>query len=993
MMTNIEFDEDSISDFGSSIISNTSGNNNTNCSGNRKRPRKLQDSLKNLQASRGSKFNKKTEKYNSVSSYESHTSFSSTSTNTSKTYSSTLTSKQIENFRQRIENEYNELQRSETSYFYYINDQSAMLRARKALEQATNGTFFVRSAEENERTSNIEYFLDFVSHKEIVEVPICCDKEHRTFWFLSGCGYGSEVNRQYTGIDVLIQHKKENHFYELQYPFRICLYRPIDPKIATCISLPDEVRAMASQNTILHELATQGLLPYLKELIKISKNDFDPLREKALFIVNKINGKNKQGRTPLILAILAKKYDFVEHLLDNKANINITDTEGCSPLHYACRQGNPIIVKKLIDRHADPHYVNSRKTTDGSNQSNLSVFHYLAMSKGTTQKNLKRCARYLLECGCPLMPLTHEGKTPFDIAEMYNNGVYECVKIFCKRYQFNQLHPIEVSSRNDAKTILRDLACPNTFGKMRLRFKQCDNRNCFKREGLFLLYQTKRTRTEPNGELGLCVHHNGQIFAYPISQKHSYTMIYPSNPPGKILYKFSLITDTPQDDQTQVVLFKSPDELIYNHTKYKGILPTLLESFLRKENDEIITIDAKNLILLSNQPEPITDAEESDTEYEETTTVENINSIDRIDLVQIQSAKILEENEKRLIWLAKVRLNHTTYFSIVIKDYLPKKNIDLYKEYRLKELNSHSRNEITISNDESSFEYRSRTHLEYDYESKILLKHLRNHPLIIHTFLFGHNSKSSLCLFMEYLPMGNLNSYLRKLDPDSLDPLIDAFHWIYQLSQAMAFLSNNKIVHRDLATRNILLQNEKYIKLSDFGLSRREGVTLEVNDRIVPARWSAPECFDRTQIVSLSSDVWSFGIVIWEIYSFGAIPYEIDINTNAPQGVRLLKRFLIEQGRRLSRPERCSESIYDLMYRCWNANIAKRPRFVDIIDELNGTNIRRDCIIPFTHEERKAWTMAKNEYLNIYKSMQNTSTVEDPYITLDNNENEDIILL
>ncbi|CAF1238686.1 unnamed protein product [Rotaria sp. Silwood1] len=370
MMEKITSNQNSISDFESSIISNTSVNN-ANRSINGKRARKSKDTLKNLQTSHGSKLNTKHDRHNSMSAYESHTSFESTNTKTSKTYASKLTSKEAENFRQRIENEYDDLQRSEINYYYYINDQSAMLRARNVLKQAIDGTFFVRSAEESERTSNIEYYLDFVSHKKIVEVPICCDKEHRTFWFLSDdslislvfllyteCGHGSEVRRVYTGIDVLIRHKQENQFYELQYPIRICLYRSIEPTITTCVPLPDEVRAMSCQNTILHVLATKDLLSYFKELIRISKNDLDPLRKKALFIVNKINGKNKQGQTPLILAILSKKYVFVEDLLDNKANINITDTEGCSPLHYACRQGIPTIVKKLIDRQADPHYIN-----------------------------------------------------------------------------------------------------------------------------------------------------------------------------------------------------------------------------------------------------------------------------------------------------------------------------------------------------------------------------------------------------------------------------------------------------------------------------------------------------------------------------------------------------------------------------------------------------------------------------------------------------------
>jgi hypothetical protein len=183
------------------------------------------------------------------------------------------------------------------------------------------------------------------------------------FFCYIGCGPGSEVKRVYTGIDVLIRHKKENLFHELQYPFQICLYQPIERHVKICIPLPDEVRAMADQNTMLHELATHGLTQYFNELIRISNDDIHPLREKAAFIVNKINGRNKQGQTPLILAIQSKRYEFVQLLLDNKVDVNIIDTQGCSPLHYACRQADPKMLKKLIDRGADPHYVNQRYIT------------------------------------------------------------------------------------------------------------------------------------------------------------------------------------------------------------------------------------------------------------------------------------------------------------------------------------------------------------------------------------------------------------------------------------------------------------------------------------------------------------------------------------------------------------------------------------------------------------------------------------------------------
>ncbi|CAF3576776.1 unnamed protein product [Rotaria sp. Silwood1] len=212
MMEKITSNQNSISDFESSIISNTSVNN-ANRPINGKRARKLKDTLKNLQTSHGSKLNTKHDRHNLMSAYESHTSFESTNTNTSKTYASKLTIKEAENFRQHIEKKYDDLQRSEINYYYYyINDQSAMLRARDVLKQA-----------------------------------------------IDGCGHSSEVRRVYTGIDILIRHKQENQFYELQYPIRICLYRSIEPTITTCIPLPDEVRAMSCQNTILHVLATKDL--------------------------------------------------------------------------------------------------------------------------------------------------------------------------------------------------------------------------------------------------------------------------------------------------------------------------------------------------------------------------------------------------------------------------------------------------------------------------------------------------------------------------------------------------------------------------------------------------------------------------------------------------------------------------------------------------------------------------------------------------------------
>jgi hypothetical protein len=224
------------------------------------------------------------------------------------------------------------------------------------------------------------------------------------------------------------------------------------------------------------------------------------------------------------------------------------------------------------------------------------------MANKATTKNIQRCVTYLLECGCPLMPLTRDGRTPFDIAELWSNhGYLEGVKKFCAQHQFNYLPPMEVASISEARTILSDLACPKLMGKVRLLFDRSDNRDCLGYDRLFLLYKTKKSRSHPNGQLGICLHHNGQIFVYPISQQYRHTLQGASNE-DEIVYKYSLTSETRQDDGIHSALFKSCEELIYNHTKHAGILASVLESSVRKEKGEIIIIDARKLLLPTSEP-------------------------------------------------------------------------------------------------------------------------------------------------------------------------------------------------------------------------------------------------------------------------------------------------------------------------------------------------------------------------------------------------------
>lgn len=122
------------------------------------------------------------------------------------------------------------------------------------------------------------------------------------------------------------------------------------------------------------------------------------------------------------------------------------------------------------------------------------------------------------------------------------------------------------------------------LGQIRLRLKQYDDTVFFRSDDLCLFYKLRKSRSRPNEEFGLSVYHTGRVSVYPISQQHTRTIMALSDPPRKMMYKFSLIADTLKNDHAQVILFRRYEELIYNHTKYKGILPTVLTDYVRKED-------------------------------------------------------------------------------------------------------------------------------------------------------------------------------------------------------------------------------------------------------------------------------------------------------------------------------------------------------------------------------------------------------------------------
>ncbi|XP_055375144.1 tyrosine-protein kinase CSK [Condylostylus longicornis] len=173
-------------------------------------------------------------------------------------------------------------------------------------------------------------------------------------------------------------------------------------------------------------------------------------------------------------------------------------------------------------------------------------------------------------------------------------------------------------------------------------------------------------------------------------------------------------------------------------------------------------------------------------------------------------------------------------------------------------------------------------------------------------------------LVTEYMSKGSLVDYLRSRGRQHITKK-DQINFAYDTCSGMEYLEAKKVVHRDLAARNVLISENCVAKVSDFGLAREECYNLEVGK--LPIKWTAPEALKGGRF-SNKSDMWSFGILLWEIYSFGRVPYPRIPLADVVKHV--------EVGYKMEAPEGCPPEIYEMMRQAWDLNPSKRPTFSEL---------------------------------------------------------------
>ncbi|KAM9589778.1 tyrosine-protein kinase HCK isoform 3-T4 [Trichechus inunguis] len=274
-------------------------------------------------------------------------------------------------------------------------------------------------------------------------------------------------------------------------------------------------------------------------------------------------------------------------------------------------------------------------------------------------------------------------------------------------------------------------------------------------------------------------------------------------------------------------------------------------------------------------------------------------------------------------------------YSLSVRDYDPQYG-DTVKHYKIRTLDGggfYISPRSTFSTLQDLVDHYKTT---YNKHTKVAVKTMKPGSMSVEAFLAEANvmktlqhgklvklhavvTEEPIYIITEFMAKGSLLDFL-KSEEGSKQPLPKLIDFSAQIAEGMAFIEQRNYIHRDLRAANILVSASLVCKIADFGLARviedneytaREGAKF-------PIKWTAPEAINFGSF-TIKSDVWSFGILLMEIVTYGRIPYP---GMSNPEVIRALER-----GYRMPRPEHCPEELYNIMTRCWKNRPEERPTF------------------------------------------------------------------
>ncbi|CAH3157700.1 unnamed protein product [Pocillopora meandrina] len=241
------------------------------------------------------------------------------------------------------------------------------------------------------------------------------------------------------------------------------------------------------------------------------------------------------------------------------------------------------------------------------------------------------------------------------------------------------------------------------------------------------------------------------------------------------------------------------------------------------------------------------------------------------------------------------------------------------------------------------------------------MKQLKPHPYVIK--LLGCVTESEqLLVLIEYVPFGDLLGYLRKSrglkdtyfkDPD-IKPQTNLtsqqlMKFAWQIADGMSYLSSKSIIHRDLAARNVLVGQKETCKVTDFGMARdvqKENIYERKTKGRLPVKWTAYEALMYGKYTT-KSDVWSYGVLLYEIFTIGGSPYP------RMDGRKIAN--LLQEGYRMPKPQHVDEELYQIMMKCWKNDPDARPTFTELKNQLKDMETLHKKLINMTMYDKQLY--------------------------------------
>ncbi|CAF0910276.1 unnamed protein product [Rotaria sordida] len=849
------------------------------------------------------------------------------------------------------------LTQSRSIAYYHPNidrDKAELLLRAKYTRYKRDGLFLLRDC----TTSPHDFSLSIV----------CGDKcYHYKIQLIYDIYFSIDSGPQIAGIESLI------NYYQQRADGLACI---LSSDFVQGQPPPTAARRLGSTNT-LHRACKQGNFEIVKKILSPE------------ILINRpdVNGKDAFGSTALHEASYFGHDDIVRLLIKAGAHVLARDTDGATALHKAAASNRPstllILITEGFADYEERNYTN----------------HWVPLHEAAFH-NSTACVQVLLDCGAPLRPRTDQGKTPLELAEEVKSD--ESISLLreykispAESNRIDWLHNETTFDRLAAKQLIESIKTGQRNGMFVVRHSSKNLQNyalTIYNDNEFFNYEIIHLNDTtyyiddgpyfdtlehlidhycriPDGlptTLTCSINSIGQIINSRI-QPFSLSSAINKTKNNLIKSKQNSNRQTNNEDG-KTTRKKSPSINLNRRSTFSSTLSgsvTSLNSLSSRSrasstHEDPLSTSSSSASLSSNSPSQHQAASLLNDRNPITNTtpfvdrrknvggkikpfIPDFNNDNERRSTKISNGKNSTSIKRSTIPVLQVQKRKSLHLTIISPSQIQQTAKlgegefgEVYEGFYREDLNNPTGIPVAIKI-LKDYSYSAKKDFLREAEHMATL----NHHCICTLYGIVDSSDDSMMMVIELLLLGSMLDYLWKHKNSIGENRLKL--WASQIADGMAYMERKGIVHRDLAARNILMQSTDQVKISDFGLSRRidADVYMQKSDSKIPVKWYAPEAISIGKFTT-KSDVWSFGVTLWEMFSYAATPYGDMSGTDV--------YYFLQHGKRLERPSRCPSSTYQLMQKCWEWDEKKRPTFSELLQLLKNDSDYRDTnkTIPIT---------------------------------------------